>query len=129
MGTMGIIQFNHLHPPFDNVKARRAMYYLINNADYLNTIAADPKLQTLCYSYFGCGVAMETDAGSEPYKGPKDIAKAKQLFEEAGYKGEPITILHGTDHQSINPANLVMIQQLRKEIGRASCRERVCQYV
>ncbi|HEY9566695.1 MAG TPA: ABC transporter substrate-binding protein [Thalassobaculum sp.] len=114
MGTMGIIQFNHLHPPFNNVKARRAMYYLINNADYLNTIAADPKLQTLCYSYFGCGVAMETDAGSEPYKGPKDIAKAKQLFEEAGYKGEPITILHGTDHQYINPANLVMIQQLRK---------------
>src|SRR3546814_17705139 len=83
MGTMGIIQFNHLHPPFNNVKARRALYYLINNADYLNTIAADPKLQTLCYSYFGCGVAMETDAGSEPYKGPKELAPAKQLFGQA----------------------------------------------
>src|SRR3546814_16822101 len=55
-----------------------------------------------------------SDLGSEPYKCPKDIAKAKQLFEEAGYKGEPITILRGTDHQYINPANLVMIQQLRK---------------
>ncbi|WP_119420617.1 ABC transporter substrate-binding protein [Desertibaculum subflavum] len=113
-GTMGILQLNHLHPPFNNVKARQAMLYIINNADYLNTIAANPKLQTLCYSYWGCGVEMETDAGSEPYKGPKDYKKAEALFKEAGYKGEPITILHATDHQYINPANLVMIQQLRK---------------
>lgn len=114
MGTMGIIQLNHLHPPFNNLKARQAMYYLINNADYLNTISAEKSLQTLCFSYFGCGVAMETDAGSEPFKGPKDYAKAEQLFKEAGYKGEPITILHATDHAYINPANLVLIQQLRK---------------
>ncbi len=114
MGTMGIIQLNHLHPPFNNVKARQAMYYLLNNHDYLNTIAADKSLQTPCFSYFGCGVAMETDAGSEPYKSAKNVAKAEQLFKEAGYKGEPITILHATDHQYINPANLVMIQQLRK---------------
>jgi len=113
-GTMGIIQMNHLYPPFNNVKARQAMLYLISNADYVNTISPDKSLQTLCYSYFGCGVAMETDAGSEPYKGPKNIAKAKQLFTEAGYKGEPITILQATDHQYIAPANLVMIQQLRK---------------
>jgi len=114
MGTMGFIQLNHLHPPFNNVKARRAMYYILNHADYLNTISADKNLQTLCFSYFGCGVAMETDAGSEPYKAPKDYAMAEKLFKEAGYKGEPITILHATDHAYINPANLVMIQQLRK---------------
>lgn len=114
MGTMGFIQLNHLHPPFNNVKARRAMYYILNNADYVNTISPDKSLQTLCFSYFGCGVAMETDAGSEPYKGPKDYAMAEKLFKEAGYKGEPITILHATDHPYINPANLVMIQQLRK---------------
>ncbi|MBL8343276.1 MAG: ABC transporter substrate-binding protein [Rubrivivax sp.] len=114
MGTMGILQLNHLHPPFNNVKARQAMLYLINNADYLNTISADKSLQTLCYSFWGCGVTMETDAGSEPYKGAKDVAKAEALFKEAGYKGEPITILHATDHAYINPANLVMIQQLRR---------------
>ncbi|MGE0698511.1 MAG: ABC transporter substrate-binding protein, partial [Hyphomicrobiaceae bacterium] len=114
MGTMGILQLNHLHPPFNNVKARQAMLHIINPADFLNTIAADKKLQRLCYSYFGCGVEMETDAGSEAYKAPKDYKKAEALFKEAGYNGEPITILHATDHQYINPANLVMIQQLRK---------------
>ena len=113
-GTLGIMQLNHLHPPFNNVKARQAMFHIINNQDYLDTIAADKKLQKPCFSYFGCGTPMETDAGSEPYKAPKDYKKAEQLFKEAGYKGEPITILHATDHAYINPANLVMIQQLRK---------------
>ncbi|MCP5152670.1 MAG: ABC transporter substrate-binding protein [Ectothiorhodospiraceae bacterium] len=113
-GTMGLIQLNHLHPPFNNVKARQAMMHIIHVPDYLNTIAPDPKLQQLCYSHHGCGVAMETDAGSETYKSPPDYKKAEQLFREAGYNGEPITILHATDHQYINPANLVMIQQLRK---------------
>ena len=113
-GTMGILQLNHLHPPFNNVKARQAMMHIINPADFLNTIAADKKLQKLCYSFFGCGVDMETDAGSEAYKAPKDLKKAEALFKEAGYNGEPITILHATDHQYINPSNLVMIQQLRK---------------
>ena len=113
-GTMGILQLNHLHPPFNNVKARQAMLHIVNNADYLNTIAADKKLQKLCFSYWGCGVPMETDAGSEAYKGPKDVKKAEQLFKEAGYNGEPITILHATDHQYINPANLVLIQQMRR---------------
>jgi peptide/nickel transport system substrate-binding protein len=114
MGTMGIIQMNHLHPPFNNVKARQALPYLLNNADYVNTISPDRSLQTLCFSYFGCGVAMQTDAGSEPYKGAKDMAKAQQLFKEAGYNGEPITILQATDHAYITPAGHVLTQQLRR---------------
>jgi peptide/nickel transport system substrate-binding protein len=113
-GTAGILQLNHLHAPFNNVKARQAMFHLIRMEDYLNTIAADKRLQTVCYSYFGCGVPMETDAGSEVYRAPPDIKKAEALFKEAGYNGEPITILHATDHQYINPATLVMVQQLRR---------------
>lgn len=113
-GTMGILQLNHLHPPFNNVKARQAMLHLINPADFVNTISADPELQTLCYSFFGCGVDMETDAGSEPYKAEKNLQIAEKLFKEAGYNGEPITILQATDHAYIAPANLVMLQQLRK---------------
>jgi peptide/nickel transport system substrate-binding protein len=114
MGTLGVIQLNHLHPPFNNIKARQAMLHIVNNADYLNTIVPDKRLQTLCFSYWGCNVPMESDAGSEPYKAAKDYKKAEQLFKEAGYAGEPITILHATDHQYINPANLVLIQQMRR---------------
>ena len=41
--THGMIRFNHLHPPFNNVKARQAMYYLINQENFLRAIVGDPK--------------------------------------------------------------------------------------
>jgi len=112
-GSQGIIQLNHLHPPFNNIKARQAMLSIVKVEDYLRTIAGDPKNFKECYSMLGCGHAMSTDAGSEPLQ-KVDLAKAEQLFKEAGYKGEPLTILHATDHNYINPANLVLQQQLRQ---------------
>ena len=44
-----MIRLNHLHPPFDNVKARQAMYYLINQEDFLRAIVGDPKYYTVCH--------------------------------------------------------------------------------
>ena len=114
-GAIGVIQLNHLHPPFDKVEARQAMLHILHMPDFLNTFIPDPKLQRLCYSYFGCGTPMETDAGAEPYKAAKrDPGKAAELLKAAGYNGEPITILHSTDHWMINPATQVLIQQMRR---------------
>ena len=44
--TQGMIRLNHLHPPFNNIKARQAMYYLINQEDFLRAIVGDPKYYT-----------------------------------------------------------------------------------
>ena len=113
-GTTGVLQLNHLHPPFDNVKARQAMLHVVRMADIVDTIAPDPRFKKLCYSYLGCETPMETDAGSEAYKAAPDHRKAEQLFKEAGYKGEPITILHASDHAHINPGTQVLIQHMRR---------------
>ncbi len=40
--------------------------------------------------------------------------KALQLLKEAGYKGEPITVLAATDHATITPATQVLIQAMRE---------------
>jgi peptide/nickel transport system substrate-binding protein len=40
--------------------------------------------------------------------------KALQLLKEAGYKGEPITVLAATDHNTITPATQVLIQAMRE---------------
>ena len=42
--TQGMIRLNHLHPPFNNVKARQAMYYLVNQEDFLRAIVGDPEV-------------------------------------------------------------------------------------
>ena len=43
-----MIRLNHLHPPFNNVKARQAMYYLVNQADFLNAISATRSTTSVC---------------------------------------------------------------------------------
>ena len=112
-GTHGMIRLNHLHPPFDNVKARQAMYHLINQEDFLRAIVGDPKYYRVCHGLLTCGGPYENDGGSAFFKdyNPK---KALQLLKEAGYNGEPITILATTDHNTITPATQVLIQAMRE---------------
>ncbi|MDF3062895.1 MAG: transporter substrate-binding protein [Microvirga sp.] len=109
----GLIRLNHLHPPFDSIKARQAMYYLVNQEDFLRTIVGDSEYYTVCHSLLICGGPLASDAGTAMMKeyNPK---KALQLFKEAGYKGEPITVLAATDHVTITPATQVLIQAMRE---------------
>ena len=103
--------------PFDstsnNVKARQAMYYLINQEDFLRAIIGDPKYYTICHGMLTCGTPLATGAGNAIMKeyNPK---KALQLLKEAGYKGEPITVLSATDHATITPATQVLVQAMRE---------------
>ncbi len=115
LGTQGMIRMNHLHPPFDNVKAREALLYLVDQGAFLQTMFGDPSLFKTCGAFFVCGAPLENTAGVQPTFG-KDKARAKRLFEEAGYKGETIIILHPTDIQFVNVATLLLAEEL-KSIG------------
>jgi peptide/nickel transport system substrate-binding protein len=111
--TFGLIRLNHLHPPFNNIKARQAMYKIVNQEDFLRTVVGNPAYYKVCHGLIMCGSPLENQGGSEMLKehNPK---KALEMFKEAGYKGEPITILHATDHVTINPATQVLIQAMRE---------------
>lgn len=108
----GMIRLNHLHPPFNNKKARQAMYYLVNQEDFLRAVVGDPKYYKICHGMITCGVPLANDGGSHFFKehNPK---KALQMMKEAGYNGEPIVILATTDHNTITPATQVLIQAMR----------------
>jgi len=116
LGNMGVFRFNQTQPPFDNPKMRQAMLYAIDQADYIAAMVGDVKNGAYCYSYFGCGVPMETDAGAEPMKGKRDLAKAKQLIKEAGYKGEKIVLISPTDQPVIHAESL-MTNEVFKSLG------------
>ena len=111
--THGMIRLNHLHPPFNNVKARQAMYYLINQENFLRAVVGDPRYYRICHGLITCGSPLGNDGGSQWFKeyNPK---KALQLLKEAGYNGEPITVLAATDHNTITPATQVLIQAMRE---------------
>jgi peptide/nickel transport system substrate-binding protein len=115
LGTQGMLRMNHLHPPFDNPKAREALLYLVDQSAYLQAMFGNPELTAVCHAFFVCGSPQETSAGVPAGIG-KDKAKARRLFQEAGYDGSPLVILHPTDIQFMNVATIVLAEDL-KSIG------------
>ncbi|MEO5324439.1 ABC transporter substrate-binding protein [Mesorhizobium sp. CC13] len=115
-GRQALLFFNHLNPPFDNPKARQAMFWLTNQQAYLQAINGNPDFFRTCASFFICGTPMETEAGLDALKAPNP-EKAKELFKEAGWDfSKPIVILDPTDESIAHPATVVTVQAMR-DIG------------
>jgi peptide/nickel transport system substrate-binding protein len=112
LGFQGMMRMNHLHPPFNDVRARRALLYLVNQENYLRAMFGDPENWKVCPAFFNCGGPFETNAGAEADFG-KNKDKAKALLAEAGYKGEPIVLLHPTDISFLSAATQLFAQDLR----------------
>lgn len=87
---------NHLYPPFDNPKARLAMAYATDQADFLAAGFGDEEWWRRCNAYFVCGGPNGTEAGAEGYAKP-DLAMAKKLLAESGYKGEKLVLSTSND--------------------------------
>lgn len=114
LGSQGHLRMNHLHPPFDNPKARQALLYAINQEEYMRAMIGDPKYYLpFCGSMFGCGTPFETSVGSGPLQ-QVDLNRAKQLLADAGYKGEPIVVMDPTNVPVLHAAIAVTAQTLRK---------------
>jgi len=114
LGSMGMIRFNFLHPPFNNEKMRQALLYAVNQQDYVIGIAGDPKNGKPCFSYFTCGTPLATEAAADPLKGKRDMEKAKQLVKESGYKGEKVVIIDATDQPIVHSQSLLTLEILKK---------------
>jgi len=108
-----MIRFNHLLPPFNNPKMRQALLHIVNQRDYALAIAGSDKQGKPCPSFFTCGSPAESSVGSEVLTGKRDMAKAKELIKEAGYKGEKIVILSATDQPIVHSQGLVTTELLR----------------
>jgi peptide/nickel transport system substrate-binding protein len=66
LGSTTMLRFNHLHPPFNNVKMRQAVLAVTDQAEFMSALAGDPSNWNLCPSFFTCGTPMASTAGSEP---------------------------------------------------------------
>ncbi|TMJ66984.1 MAG: ABC transporter substrate-binding protein, partial [Alphaproteobacteria bacterium] len=114
LGNHGILRFNHVQPPFNNLKLRQAVLNLVDQKDYMGAAAGDPKYWKTCAALFGCGTPFETNAGAAALLNGPNPAKAKQLIQESGYKGEKIVLLSATDQSIVHGQALVTLEALRK---------------
>ena len=93
--NQGMLRPNALHPPFNDPRARLALALIVNQADVLAAAFGDPQNWKECRSYFICGGPNGSTAGTEVLK--PDMARARALLAEAGYKGE--TIVFPSTHE------------------------------
>jgi peptide/nickel transport system substrate-binding protein len=98
LGNIGDMRFNHLNPPFNDVRARRAVMMALSQEDFMTAVVGDNKeLWKVCDSYFTPGTPAYNTVGGEILMGPRKYDAAKALLKEAGYNGEKIAMMVPTD--------------------------------
>ncbi|WP_202614706.1 ABC transporter substrate-binding protein [Elioraea sp. Yellowstone] len=113
LGFIATFRPNHLHPPFDNAKLRRALLPAVNQADFGAAVAgADPRFWRTGVGVFAPGTPLATDAGLEAMR--FDLERARRLVAESGYRGEPVVVLAATDVPAVNAMSEVGADMLRK---------------
>ncbi len=112
LGSTGMLRFNHLAKPTDNVLVRRAIAKAVNQADVLKGVIGDPKYYKVCNSVYPCGSPSEASDGVDFMKFNLDDAKA--LLKEAKYNGEKVVILQPTDIPNSNGFALFVADAARK---------------
>ena len=114
LGAPGMIRMNHIHPPFNDVRARQALMLLVNQEEILQAMFPDPALYQVCHAFFVCGSLQETQAGVPAGLGtPAARERARQLLRESGYDGTPIVMMDPTDNPFVHAATLVLAQQMQ----------------
>jgi len=121
LGYQFMMRFNHLVPPFNNPKIRKAAMLAINQEAFLRTQIGNAKLNGkllwhTCASMFPCGTPYASDKTgyfSVSYD-EKKMQEARALLKEAGYDGKPIVIMRPTDLAAIGKLPLVATQLLRQ---------------
>ena len=104
---------NASNPPTDDVRVRQAIQAVLD-MDEIMEAATDGNYK-LNYGFAYPNQPDYVTTGKDTYN-QKNIAKAKKLLADAGYKGQPLTLLTNKDYTSMYNAALVVQEQL-KAIG------------
>jgi peptide/nickel transport system substrate-binding protein len=114
VGFQTVGRMNFLHPPFDNLKVRRAAFMAMNQKDVLDALVGNPEYYRICGAVFVCGTPLATDVGAEPLVKGNGMAEAKKLLAESGYDGTPIVIMAPGDVVTLKAQPVVAAQLLRE---------------
>jgi peptide/nickel transport system substrate-binding protein len=98
LGWTAMLIMNHLFPPFNDVRARRAILTAMSQEDYMSAyVGDDSKMWKPMPGFFVPGSPYYNEEGGEILKGPRNLDAAKRLLAQSGYSGQPITLMAAQD--------------------------------
>lgn len=113
LGSLMMIRFNQLHPPFNNPAIRRAVMMAVDQNAYLDAVVGNlPQYKLICRSMYTCNTPLGRDQGAGVM--PANFERARQALREAGYNNEKVVILGATDSQQNNAMSQVTTDLLRR---------------
>ena len=123
LGNIGSFRMNHLHPPFNDVKVRRAVLMALSQEDYMRALVGDDdKLWKPLPGFFTPGTPLYTEEGGDILKGKRDLDAAKKLLAESRLQGRAGHLRRGAgpaDHQGAGRCH-----RRSAEAARHECRFR-----
>src|SRR5216684_1119834 len=112
-GYIGGLRFNCLHPPFDDVRLRRAVLVAVNQEDYMRTIMVDDRSAwRICRSQYPCGSTYGIEVDLPVQKG--DLETASKMIQAAGYHDQKAVIINPTDFATIGPLGDITYDMFKK---------------
>ncbi|MCW3474059.1 ABC transporter substrate-binding protein [Limobrevibacterium gyesilva] len=117
LGNVAMIVPNHVQPPFDNPKLLRALLPIVNQEDFVQAVVGDQAdLGATGVGVFTPRTPSANTAGMEVLTSKRDLALAKKLIAESGYKGEPILLMSPSDQPAL--ATMAQVTEaLFKSVG------------
>lgn len=116
LGALGVVAVNHTQPPFDNPKLLQAILPAINQHDYLDAVLGDQQSLGRTAGFFIPGSPFASDVDMDKITGKRDVALAKKLVADSGYKGEPIVLMSPSDQPQLT-AMAQVTDALFKSLG------------
>jgi peptide/nickel transport system substrate-binding protein len=114
-GTPLLLRPNRLYPPFDKPAVRRALMGAIDQEEFMiATMGDDTSLWSVPAGFFPPTSPLASNAGMSALTGKRDYAAVKKALEVAGYKGEKVVLMVGTDQPNLNALSNVAAEMLKR---------------
>jgi peptide/nickel transport system substrate-binding protein len=115
LGAIGLLVMNHLFPPFNDVRARRAILMAMSQEEYMRAYLGDEvDLWKPLPGYFARGTQLYNEEGGDILKGARKLDAAKRLLAESGYAGEPVVCMAAQDIPSHKAWGDVTVDLLKR---------------
>jgi len=114
-GQIPVFRLNHLQPPFNNPKIRRALLAACDQSEFMTAAAGeDPSLWRDHVGFFCPNTPLANTAGLSVFDGPRDLNAARKAIIDAGYNGEPVAFLVASDFQALRALSDVAAETMKK---------------
>jgi len=120
LGNVGSFRMNHLHPPFNDVRARRAILMAMSQEDYMRAVIGDDTtLWRPLPSFIPPGTPLYNEEGGDILKGPRNLDAARRLLAESGYAGQPVVCMAAQDqpqHKAMGEITVDLLARLGMKV-------------